>query len=188
MNWKGNENETARHRVPGDWEPRAPTPPTAPSVAGVAGLARRSLLACGRLALLLTVPLGAEFASADELLVGERTIHRVQIIGYEAGMIEYRTKADKHNQVPLREVDFLMLDSASGMADLNKAEEYLLKGEPHQAVERYERALRATRGFWTEMVQVRLLIAANRAGLSEKAVRAFLTVAQRDPVAGEVDR
>lgn len=122
-------------------------------------------------------------ARADELLIGQHAVHRVEIVGYEKGQLEYRAPNGAYHKVPVYEITFLTLDSISGVADFNAGEELLVKDRPAQAVERYERALRTLRGTWADLTQVRLLVAADRAGLFEKAVRATLSVAERDPVA-----
>ncbi len=133
------------------------------------------------LAALATLVSGAP-ARGDEILIDGRTLHRVEITAYRDGQLEYRTTSGEYGHVPLRDVRSLTLDSVTGVADFNQAEEFLLKGQPIQAVDRYERALRAARDFWEQVVDVRLLMAADRGQSFEKAVRSFLRIVEQDPV------
>ena len=125
--------------------------------------------------ILLTRP-----ASGDEIMMGEETLHRVELKGYESGRIKYRTPKGQYETVSIRDVDFLVITSMLALSDFNEAEEYLLKGNHIQAVERYERSLRTASGFWKNLATVRLLVATDRANLPLKAVNTFLSVAQSD--------
>jgi tetratricopeptide (TPR) repeat protein len=122
-------------------------------------------------------------ARADEILAGEQAIHRAEVVGYAAGQVEYRATDGKHAKMPVWVIDYLVIDSVANVADFNEAEEYLVKDQAAQAVGRYERALRGSSGYMADLAQVRLLMAADRAGAFEKAVRAFLTLTEKDPVA-----
>jgi hypothetical protein len=129
----------------------------------------------------LLLAAGAAGVSADEIHVDGKTLQRVQVVGYAGGQVEINTAAGERDRIPLRDIEFIVLDSVTGVADFNQAEELLVKREPAEAVERYERAVRAARGFWASMARVRLLMAADAAGDLEKAVRAWLEVAAEDP-------
>lgn len=123
----------------------------------------------------------ASAAQADEISVDGKTLQRVQVVGYEHGEVQIHTATGEQDRFPLRDVEYIVLDSVSGVADFNSAEELMVKREPAQAVERYERAVRAARGFWASMARVRLVMAADAAGDLERAVRAWLDVVAEDP-------
>ena len=133
-------------------------------------------------AALVVLLVGTPRVRADELMVGEKTHRRVQIVSYEKGVVDFRKPNGTFDSVPVWDVDFFLIDSATGLADFNQAEEYLLKGQPAQAVERYERALRIAPEFWPEIAWARLLMAADRAGDTEQAIRAMVHVAANDAV------
>lgn len=126
----------------------------------------------------------AGVARGDELLVNKLPIHRVRVVDYNRGIVEYRTAAGDYERVKVAQVDMFVIDSVAGAEDFNAAEEFLLKDRPAQAVDRYEKALRTSRGIWADLAQVRLLIAADRAGLSEKAIRAAIAIIESDPETG----
>jgi len=123
---------------------------------------------------------GVQPLRADELVVEGKTLHRAQVIGYSDGDIEIRTSSGETDRFPLTDVEFILLDSVTGVADFNQAEELMVKRQAAQAIERYERAVRAARGFWASMARVRLLMAADAAGDLERAVRVWLDVAAED--------
>jgi tetratricopeptide (TPR) repeat protein len=128
----------------------------------------------------------AASACADEFLREGEAIRRVQVIAVAAGQVEYRMPTGAFEKAPLTDCEGFVIDSITGMADFNAAEQFALKNQPRQAVERYERAARGAQSFWSDLVQARLCQAADRAGLYEKAVRAFLAVVERDPVTAAV--
>jgi tetratricopeptide (TPR) repeat protein len=118
---------------------------------------------------------------ADEIVVDGQSLHRVQVVGYADGALEIHTSGGETDRYPLRDVEYILLDSITGVADFNQAEELVVKREWAQAVERYERAVRASRGSWASMMRVRLLMAAQANGDLERAVRVWLEVAVEDP-------
>jgi tetratricopeptide (TPR) repeat protein len=126
---------------------------------------------------------GAGGARADEFLRAGESIRRVQITGFSRGLVEYRLPSGANEKAPLLELEKFSIDSVTGLADFNSAEEFLSKNQPRQSVERYERAARSAQDFWVDLVQARLCQAADRAALSEKAIRAFLALAEHDPAA-----
>jgi len=132
-------------------------------------------------ALACAVGLGHAAARGDEIHVNGKTLQRVQVIGYAHGDVEIRTATGEQDKFPLSDVEFIVLGSVTGVADFNQAEELMVKREAGQAVERYERAVRAARGFWASMARVRLVMAADAAGDLEKAVRVWLDVVAEDP-------
>jgi len=132
----------------------------------------------------LTLLIAAAFPApsrADELQVNGSSLHRVQVVGYARGEVEIVTATGERDLIPLHEIELMVLDSVTGVADFNQAEELMVKRQAAQAVERYERAVRAARGFWASMARVRLLAAADLAGNLEKTVRAWLDVLAEDP-------
>ncbi len=120
-------------------------------------------------------------AQADEITTHDEHYRKIKIIDYAYGRIRFREPAGDLADVPILEVRALLVDTVGGVDDLNQAEIYIDKGQPSQAVLRYERALRSTRGFWRELVRVRLLQACDQAGYPDKAVTHWLALLKRDP-------
>lgn len=133
---------------------------------------------CRALAIILMFVVAA--ANADEINIDGKTLHRVQVVNYKDGELEIRTSSGEFDKLPLRDVEFMVLDSVSGVADFNEAEELVVQQEYTRAADRYERAVRAARGFWASMARVRLLMATDRADNLEKSVRAWLDVIDED--------
>jgi hypothetical protein len=132
------------------------------------------------LALLIAVWGGNGSARADEILIGTEKRQQVEVVGFSAGLVEFRSAHRFPDELPISQIDYLFIDSVPAMQDFNEAEEYLLKQQPRQAVTRYTRALRSAGGFWQRLVRARLLMAADRAELLEKAVLAFLDLVRHD--------
>ena len=130
------------------------------------------------LAAVTTPAVGGNFR--DEILTGSEKHQRVSIVDLNGGMLVFRTASGVPVEVPLRQVDLLVVASNPGLQGFNEAEQCLVKGQPAQAVPHYAQALRSARGFWRKLVQARMLTAADRAGLFEQAALAFLELAERD--------
>jgi tetratricopeptide (TPR) repeat protein len=139
----------------------------------------------GRLVAILVFAAGGEAhpgARADEITYEGRTLHRAQIVDYADGEIEVRTETGEYDHLPLDAVEFIVLDSVSGVADFNQAEELLVQNKAGRAVERYERAVRSARGFWATIARVRLVMAADASGNLDRAVRAWTELVDEDLV------
>ncbi len=121
-------------------------------------------------------------ACADEILIGDEAVHHAKVTGFSKGMLSYEDSRQKETQVDLLHVNLIVIDSILGMADFNEAEEYSAKEQFVQAVNRYERALRSSSGFWSDLARARLLAAADMAKQSEKVGRLFLEIVKTDPV------
>jgi len=120
-------------------------------------------------------------ARADEITTRGQHYRKIKIVDYAFGQIRFRRAAGELANVSVLDVQALLVDTAGGVSDLNQAEIYIDKGQPPQAVLRYERALRSTKGFWKELVRVRLLQACDQAGYLDKTVTQWLAVLKRDP-------
>ncbi len=120
-------------------------------------------------------------ARADEITTRTEHYRKIKIVNYADGRIRFRQPAGDLVEVSILEVRALLVDTVGNVSDLNQAELYVDKGEPSQAVLRYERALRSTQEFWQDLARVRLLQACDRAGYLDKAVAAWLAVLRREP-------
>ncbi|MCP4590471.1 MAG: hypothetical protein GY842_06995 [bacterium] len=123
---------------------------------------------------------GVGSSRADELvtMTGER-LEKIKITGYAEGTISFRQPAGEFAELSILDLRTVLVNSLD-VKDINEAELYMVQGEPTQAVLRYERALRATDGFWKELVHVRLLRAYDQAVYPDKAVIQWLRVMQHD--------
>jgi len=114
------------------------------------------------------------------MILRGQTHEDVQIVGYDGGMIEYRTSHGDFDKASIMDIDSLNIDSVDAVLNLNKAEAFLREERPRKAVERYEKALRGAKNFWAPLIRARLIQAADESYLFEKAVRNWLKVAHRD--------
>ena len=115
-------------------------------------------------------------ARADQLVVQGENLSRVRITGLVAGMLQFEDAERGPRAVLLGKVDLLLVESVRGLADLSEAERYLAEGDFERAIVRYQRALRVAEGFWTDLVQTRLLRACDEAGHSDQALLSFVRV------------
>lgn len=120
---------------------------------------------------------------ADEIRLADRTLKEVKVVGYENGLIEFRNASGVFDQVEVWLVTSLSVDDGAHASDLNEAEDLANRNETGPAIDRYERAVRAARGFWPRLINARLLGVTDRAGQYEQAAHAFVDVLETDPVA-----
>jgi tetratricopeptide (TPR) repeat protein len=115
-------------------------------------------------------------ALGDDVVTGERNLAGVRILGLSNGQLSYRLPDGTIESSWLDEIELLQVDRGGVFADFNQAERMMAEGRPEQAISRFRRSLRLTEGFWAEVVPVRLLIAADRAGEIDTAAAQFVRV------------
>ena len=114
---------------------------------------------------------GALQSVADQIVVGGENYLGAKIVGLWDGHLQFRTVAGELREPWISDVDRIVVDRGGSFVDFNEAERYLADGDAGRAIERYRRALRLSRDFWTELVEVRLLVACLRAGRLRAARR-----------------
>jgi len=128
-----------------------------------------------------TATIGGVFA--DQIQLPDRVLKDVKVVGYQDGLIEFRNASGVFDQVEVWLVTSLSVDDGPYALALSEAEDLANQNQHGPAIDRYERAVRAARGFWTRLINARLLGVADRAGQYEKAARVFVEVLEFDPVA-----
>ena len=128
------------------------------------------------LAVLAVIPLAP--AIADQIVIGEVNYPRVRVVALDKGVVQFRLADGAERIAWLSDIDMLVVDSIAGFANFNEAERYLKDGSPGKAIVRYERALRAGKGFWTDLIASRLVVACDRAGHIDRATLNFIRVAR----------
>jgi len=117
-------------------------------------------------------------AIADQIVIGELSYPRARVVALEEGVVQFRLADGAERIAWLSDIDMLVVDSVAGFANFNEAEQYLNDGSPGKAIVRYERALRAGKGFWTDLIASRLVVACDRAGHIDRAALNFIRVAR----------
>ncbi|MCH7807974.1 MAG: hypothetical protein IIB60_02010 [Planctomycetes bacterium] len=116
--------------------------------------------------------------TADQIVVGGENYLGAKIVDLWDGHLQFRTVAGELREPWISDVDRIVVDRGGSFVDFNEAERYLADGDAGRAIERYRRALRLSRDFWTELVEVRLLVACLRAGRLREATRSYIHVVQ----------
>ncbi|MCO6437654.1 MAG: hypothetical protein J5J06_11240 [Phycisphaerae bacterium] len=111
---------------------------------------------------------------ADQVQVGDQTYTGAEVLSFEEGRIRFRTEAGGYRTAPLEDVQLMLIDHGRGFADFNDAERYAATGEPIKALVRYRRAQRGLPGFWQDILLLRVLRAADRAGRIDEAAEALV--------------
>jgi tetratricopeptide (TPR) repeat protein len=123
-------------------------------------------------------------AQADQVITQAQNLTDVTVVDLLDGNLHVRRADGKTLQTPILQVERLVIDSASGMSDLNDAERYAADQEYDRAITRYERALRMASGFWTQLIRIRLFQICDRAGKHDKSISYYLDLAADSAVVG----
>lgn len=114
---------------------------------------------------------------ADQVVVPSQNYAGATILGLHEGRLRFRVNGEQVVEVPLGTVQTVVVDRAPFADDFNEAETLLAKGEAEKAAGRYERALRLSADFWSDVVVARLVAAHDRAGHLDEAADYFVRLA-----------
>jgi len=128
--------------------------------------------------LFLAIAVVGDPARADQVIAGGRSYPGARILGLQAGQLQIKTAEGVSTDIPLGEIELIVVDRIGQLDDLTEAERLVAAGEVQKAVTRYERALRVASGFWADVVCSRLILAHDRLRQLDEAVHYFALLAQ----------
>ena len=115
---------------------------------------------------------------ADQIVVGKQNYRGARIRTLEDGQLRFRSAEGMSVAVHIGDIDLIIVDRTGVFDDFNEAERFLASGEPAKAAARYERALKLSTDFWSELIAARLIIAYDRADQIDKATGYFVRLAR----------
>ncbi len=149
-------------------------------IRGTSGLTHATrMLSCDK-ALVWCILAFPGFAVGDQVTVGAEVYLNVSIVSFQQGKLIFRTPRGQDIESFIRDVDFIMVSRGRRFTDFNQAEQYLHDDEPARAIPRYQRAFRTADSFWQDLFFARAIIASDRAGRIEQAIRFWIILAESD--------
>lgn len=114
-------------------------------------------------------------AAADDLKFRKLPLYKnVVVLTFETGHLRFRLTGPVQRVLEKRVTDLEWI-RIHGESDLNRAEQYVMKGNDRAAIPLYERAVRATNRSWQKsLVRARLIRAYDRVGQFDEAVANYI--------------
>lgn len=122
------------------------------------------------------VLISPQVVHADQLIVNKINYTAARITSLDQGKLRFQTAGGRSMEVWIDEIELIEVDRGSSFVDFNHAERFLASGEAAKAVVRYQRSLRLSEHFWSQLVSARMLIAADLAEQLDKAVNTFIRI------------
>ncbi len=115
-------------------------------------------------------------ARGDQVVIGGIAHAKVTIKALDAGVLSFVDSAGVASTARLDEIDLIVVDRGDLFTDFNQAERFLAGSDPERAIVRYRRVSGLLKGFWPDLVAVRLVLAHDRVGQLDRAVSNFVRV------------
>jgi len=130
--------------------------------------------------ILCCVLISPQVTLADQLIVNKTNYTAARITSLDQGKLRFQTVDGRSMEAWIDEIELIEVDRGSAFIDFNHAERFLASGEAAKAVVRYQRSLRLSEHFWSQLVSARMLIAADLAEQLDKAVNTFIRIVRSD--------